>query len=107
AKQFASVLQTADKLFLMPIYPAGEKPIRGVSSASILNRLKRKKGSVWSWETPLDELKDALKSHDVFLTLGAGDVWKVGEALIKSNHCLAANLSAALPELSKRVKSEE
>lgn len=106
-KEFVLALQAADKLFLMPIYPAGEKPIRGVSSDSISKFLKKNKRNTWSWQTPLEQLSAQLGPNDVFVTLGAGDVWKVGELLIKSANSLAARMSADIPELSSRIKSEE
>ncbi len=107
AKQFAAALTGADKLFLMPIYPAGEKPIRGVSTDSIAKHLKKKSFDIWSWQHPIDDLISELKPNDVLLTLGAGDVWKVGEEVLKSAASAARQLSAAFPALASRIKAEE
>jgi UDP-N-acetylmuramate--alanine ligase len=38
---------------------------------------------VESLETAVSHLKTILASNDILLTLGAGDVWKVGEMLLK------------------------
>jgi len=35
-------------------------------------------------ESAITYLKDILKPGDLLLTLGAGDVWKVGEQLLKT-----------------------
>ena len=107
AKPFAQSLGGADKLFLMPIYAASEKPIRGVTTASISRHLKNKNWAMWAWNDPLEKLQSQLKPGDVFLTLGAGDVWKVGENLIKSANALATRLGATFPAMAKRIKAEE
>lgn len=107
AKEFATALTGADKLFLMPIYAAGEKPIRSVSTSSIGKHLRKKSWSMWGWGNKLDDLRAELKAGDVLLTLGAGDVWKVGENVLKGGNALANKLSSDLPELAKRIKPEE
>ncbi|MCG3205923.1 MAG: UDP-N-acetylmuramate--L-alanine ligase [Elusimicrobia bacterium] len=107
AKQFAAALQGADYLFLMPIYAAGEKPIKGISTQSIAHHLNKKNFGLWSWDKPISELSSQLKSGDIFLTLGAGDVWKVGEEFLKENESLFNQLSKAFPQFGSRLKAEE
>jgi len=106
AKEFAAALQGADRLYLMPIYPAGEKPIAGVSSKIIGRGLK---GKHWVlWETgDMRRLAQELKSGDLLLTLGAGDVWKVGEHIVKSSSPVIMRLERLLPALASRVKPQE
>ncbi|MBX9782164.1 MAG: UDP-N-acetylmuramate--L-alanine ligase [Chitinophagaceae bacterium] len=82
ADGFAEVLDMADEVILLPIYPARELPIEGVSSEMILNKMKLKNKQVMS----KDELKEYVKSSGgqtspfgglqgaVFITAGAGDI---------------------------------
>jgi len=83
--EFASVLSKADEIILLPIYSAGEKPILGVSSELIYNKLLNYNNNVRifsSKEEAFDYLKNYKNSDVVIITLGAGDVYKVGELLL-------------------------
>ena len=85
-REFGPVFHQADVLLVLPIYPAGEKPIPGVSAELILEAVRssghRSAKLVGSKEEALEELKKVLRPGDMLLTLGAGDVWKVGEAYL-------------------------
>lgn len=84
AKEFGKCFSNADEVFLLPIYPAGEKPIAGVSSKNILASLKRNKiGATLLNGNQVNTLNDRIKPDSVFLTLGAGDVWKIGEKIFR------------------------
>jgi len=69
---FAEVLDMADEIILLPIYPARELPIEGVNSEMILSRMKNKNKKIVSKE----ELKDWIKSNktELLITAGAGDI---------------------------------
>ena len=82
AKEFAPSLKAADFAYIMDIYPAGEKPVKGVTSKLILDAMK-KAGVAGAPFPGALELSKQLKPGDVVLTLGAGDVWKVGEDLLR------------------------
>lgn len=77
AEQFAVALCAADAVFVADIYPAREKPIEGVTSAMITERMQRK-GRAPDWSGPrallADVLRDRLREGDVVLTIGAGDI---------------------------------
>ncbi|PIU19997.1 MAG: UDP-N-acetylmuramate--L-alanine ligase [Elusimicrobia bacterium CG08_land_8_20_14_0_20_59_10] len=79
-KDFARAFPGADRVYLMDIYPAGEKPIPGVSSARLLAELRRSGLKAEAFPGSL-ELSKELRSGDVLLTVGAGDVWKTGEEI--------------------------
>jgi UDP-N-acetylmuramate--alanine ligase len=85
-EEFAASFGDADILVMMDIYPAGEKPIRGIKTEAVIERMKRKKGifHARSPEEATDYLRGKLRSGDVVLTLGAGNVWKVGDLLIET-----------------------
>jgi UDP-N-acetylmuramate--alanine ligase len=106
-REFAHVLSEADQLYLLPIYAAGEKPIKGVSTHLIAKNLKKKEGKLWVGDTSFRELHESLRPTDVVLTLGAGDVWKIGEKLLKEASPLVAKIASALPKLGPRLKLAE
>lgn len=79
ADGFAEVLDTADEVILLPIYPARELPIEGVSSEMILDRMKLKDKQVMSKEQLKSSLQKLVgdstnKGGVVFITAGAGDI---------------------------------
>jgi UDP-N-acetylmuramate--alanine ligase len=84
--EFAASFADADLLVMMDIYPAGEKPIRGIKTEAVIERMKRKKGifHARSAEEATGYLREKLRPGDVVLTLGAGNVWKVGDLLIET-----------------------
>ena len=72
ATEFATALAQLDTLYLLPIYPAREEPIPGVSSEWLaeLTPLQNK------WVLPSHEVLTALQKPQtgVVLTIGAGDI---------------------------------
>ncbi|HEY0677557.1 MAG TPA: UDP-N-acetylmuramate--L-alanine ligase [Chitinophagaceae bacterium] len=72
AEEFARVLDLADEVILLPIYPARELPIPGVSSKMILDRMYNDNKHMMDKE----ELVGWLRTHEVelFITAGAGDI---------------------------------
>ncbi|MGE5239452.1 MAG: UDP-N-acetylmuramate--L-alanine ligase [Chloroflexota bacterium] len=84
--EFAKSFGAADHLFLMDIYPAGEKPLDGVSSAALLDKLEKRGQRNLTYRADRAELVGMLRASlapgDVVITLGAGDVYRVGEQLL-------------------------
>lgn len=79
ADGFAEALDLADEVLMLPIYPARELPIEGVSSEMIRDKMKNKavriveKGQVLKWIR--EEYQDALKKgNQLLITSGAGDI---------------------------------
>jgi UDP-N-acetylmuramate--alanine ligase len=72
AIEFAKVLDLANEMILLPIYPARELPIPGVSSNLILDRMYSNDKHLMN----KDELLNWVKTHEVelFITAGAGDI---------------------------------
>jgi UDP-N-acetylmuramate--alanine ligase len=85
--EFSRSFQNADLLIMLDIYPAGEKPIEGVNSMNLTEKIKQtgKRQVVYmqNRETAVEHLLSNIQTGDVCLTLGAGDVWKTGEELLK------------------------
>lgn len=84
-EEFAKCFYEADTVIVIDIYPAGEKPIEGVSSVALVEKLKEfgHKGAYYgeSPEKVLSILRERVNTGDVVLTLGAGDVYKYHEVL--------------------------
>ena len=80
ADGFAEVLDLADEAILLPIYPARELPIEGVSSEMIMHKMKNDNRSVMSKNALLDWIKeeyaDTINKEfgEVLITAGAGDI---------------------------------
>jgi len=72
AYEFATSLRRADDLVLIDIYPAREKPIRGVDSQMLLDLCNNAKKEFCAKNELLSVLEN--KHIDVLLTLGAGDI---------------------------------
>ena len=72
AKQFAEVLSQLDEVILLPIYPAREQPIPGITSEYLLSLIDNPNKRVLG----KDELLPYLQTHkpEVLLTIGAGDI---------------------------------
>lgn len=72
APQFAEALSLADRVILLPIYPAREAPIEGVSSKIIQDALTCPESEICPKERLLERIHDG--SFEVLMTMGAGDV---------------------------------
>jgi UDP-N-acetylmuramate--alanine ligase len=72
ADGFAKILDELDEVILLPIYPAREKPIEGVTSGMIFNKMRSGRKRLLAKEDIPGKLEtDKL---DVLLTIGAGDI---------------------------------
>lgn len=69
---FARILDTLDEVILLPIYPAREKPIPGVTSQMILDKMKLNNRKLLNMEDLPGSLD--IGSLDVLVTIGAGDI---------------------------------
>jgi UDP-N-acetylmuramate--alanine ligase len=80
ATEFAEVLDMADEIVLLPIYPARELPIEGVTSYTILDKMKNPNKQVLSKEQVLQWVKEAKDASTktgngwLLITAGAGDI---------------------------------
>ncbi|MBW2706044.1 MAG: UDP-N-acetylmuramate--L-alanine ligase, partial [Deltaproteobacteria bacterium] len=84
---FTRSFYQSDMLVVLPIYAASEKAIKGVDSQSLFEEIRAHghKDVVFmpSFKTAVSHLKQTLTAGDILLTLGAGDVYKLGETLLK------------------------
>jgi UDP-N-acetylmuramate--alanine ligase len=85
-KDFVESLLLSDYIIVTDIYAASEAPIPGVSAEILCEELKaRTKKPVFYLPKDhiLSHLKQITQAGDLVLTLGAGDIYRVGEALVK------------------------
>lgn len=69
---FAASLDLADEVYLLPIYPARELPIQGVTSRMIADRMTKGKAVLVDKTTLLQEIKNS--KVELIITAGAGDI---------------------------------
>jgi UDP-N-acetylmuramate--alanine ligase len=85
-EDFFRAFTDADKVVLMDIYPAGERPLDGVDSEVLCNGIKAEGNDIEhikNRDEIVDHLSKELVAGDTLLTLGAGDVWKLGGEFLK------------------------
>ena len=80
---FVRELSRADVLVLAEIYAARERNTIGISSADVAEKIP---GAVFCETLPevTEYLRQNVREGDVVLTMGAGDIFRAGEALLKS-----------------------
>ncbi len=95
----AEAAALADEVLVLDVYASGERAIDGVSADLIVEHLRARGTSAahHDLESVVAYLRDTLEAGDLVLTLGAGDVWRVAEALVGSG---AADAPAAPRERS-------
>ena len=85
--EFASSFKDADFLILLDVYPAGEKPIEGINSATLFEKIKKNGRNNALYVKDKDEaimyIISNMRRDDLLLTLGAGDVWKIGDEILR------------------------
>ncbi|MEE8160887.1 MAG: UDP-N-acetylmuramate--L-alanine ligase, partial [Acidobacteriota bacterium] len=86
--EWGSCFAEADQLYLMDIYPAGEPPIPGVTSEALARRISRHREVTYlgSRRELLESLREKTQPGDLLLTLGAGNVWEIGEAFLEQGN---------------------
>ncbi len=86
-EEFLTAFEGADRLVLTEVYSAGEDPIAGMSGEALYQAIKRKGHLdvqfIGDKNAIVERIAGELKPGDIALTLGAGDVYKVGEALVE------------------------
>jgi UDP-N-acetylmuramate--alanine ligase len=96
--EFTRAFYQTDLLVVLPIYSAGEDPLPGVAAEQLTEAIAahghREVVYQEGPEAAVAFLSGQLQAGDLLLTLGAGDVWKVGERLLE---VLAKGGAAASP----------
>ncbi len=84
--EFADAFDSADVLIITDIYPAGERPIEGVTAERLYETIRRH-GHPNVMFMPDKTLIPArvyeiMRPGDMIITLGAGDIWKTGRKIL-------------------------
>jgi UDP-N-acetylmuramate--alanine ligase len=88
AGEFGISFKDANLVLLLPIYAASEPAIPGVTSALIADEIRRTMGEsfpvqqVESAGAAVEWLKNNVKTQDVVITQGAGNIWEIGRDLL-------------------------
>ncbi len=87
AEKFGKVFFDANRVIINDVYPANEPPISGISGQTISNEIKKANHShikyIPSKNNTLNYLYEIIQSGDIIITMGAGDVWTIGQELAK------------------------
>lgn len=84
---FVTAFYDADLLVLTDVYAAGEQPIEGATAERLAKEIRRhgQKDVVHIGNRELipEHLAGIVKEGDIVITLGAGNIWQQGEALVR------------------------
>jgi UDP-N-acetylmuramate--alanine ligase len=85
--EFSVSFGDADSVVVLDIYPAGESPIEGVNSEILVERIRKagQKDVLYEKdrEAAAEHIARNSKDGDIVLTLGAGNVWKIGDEILE------------------------
>ena len=85
-REFLSAFHDADVLLVFDVYSAGEEPVEGATGedlcAAIRDHGHKEARYAGKSDGAQERVRPLLRPGDIFLTMGAGDVWKVGEGLL-------------------------
>ena len=86
--EFTKCFAEIDQLFLTDIYAAGETPIEDVTSEKLSQEIKdisvQYLPKEANYHSMAAKILPQLKAGDIFITLGAGDGWKLGMEVLES-----------------------
>ena len=86
--EFATAFADADEVLIAPIYPARENPVPGITAEALAERIAANSvlasgyGSLDDVLVRLNAISHTLKAEGVILTVGAGDIYKIADALV-------------------------
>lgn len=85
--EFAGSFDNADILIVTEIYPAGEKPVEGITGERLCNEIRKhghkdvvfipNKNDITAY------IHEIIMPGDMIITLGAGDIWKIGRKVLE------------------------
>jgi UDP-N-acetylmuramate--alanine ligase len=85
-EEFATAFNNADKVFLLDIYPASEKPIEGITAEVLGKKIEefghRDVNYIGEVETAARKVVESLKPNDLVITLGAGSITKLSDQIL-------------------------
>lgn len=88
-EQFSKAFHEADEVIIIDIYsPAGEQQIEGITSAKLVELIRENSNTHVKYIPSKEEMQEYLISYvqsgDLVISMGAGDIWKAAEGLVKA-----------------------
>jgi len=84
--EFARSFMQADRLYVLDIYAASEKPIEGVTAQALVERIRqfghRSAEYAGTIDRAVETVMASVEPGDAVLTLGAGNVWQAGDRIL-------------------------
>lgn len=85
-EQFATCFQGCDELIITHIYAASEDPIPGIDGAMLAKKVEATTGQKVTYIPEFEDIEKHLlatsQGGDLIMTVGAGDVYRIGEKLV-------------------------
>ncbi|MFA5093596.1 MAG: cyanophycin synthetase, partial [Candidatus Omnitrophota bacterium] len=85
--EFAKCFDLADEVVIIDIYPASEQPIEGITAERLRDKIKEHSPDKQVVFVPRSDVVNyaaaAVKSGDLIITLGAGDITKICDELVE------------------------
>ncbi len=85
--EFTRAFYQTDKLVLVPIYAASETPIEGVTHTALCEGIQahghKNVACTGDFDEALANIRRELREDDIVLTMGAGDILRLGERLLE------------------------
>jgi len=87
-REFGTAFRDADRVWVLDVYAAGETPIEGVSGRTVVESAHRQGARHVEYAgggpAAVAAVAAEARAGDTVLTLGAGDVWKLGDEILRS-----------------------
>jgi UDP-N-acetylmuramate--alanine ligase len=93
--QFAGAFDPADEVVITELFAADEAPVPGVDAGIIVRAVgaRRRVHAIADAAEVTVWLEERVRPGDLVLTIGAGDVWKIGDALVSRLRARAAGVT--------------
>jgi UDP-N-acetylmuramate--alanine ligase len=86
-REFGAAFDDADRVWVLDVYAAGERAIKGVSGRNLVDSAREHGARHVEFAADpaaaVAAIADTARAGDTVLTLGAGDVWRLGDEVLK------------------------
>ena len=93
--QFADAFDDADEVIITELYAADEPPVPGVDAGIVVRAVaaRRPVREIRDPAQVVKDLEERVRPGDLVLTIGAGDVWRIGDALLSGLRARSAEVA--------------
>ena len=95
ARSSPQALDCADEVFVLDVYAAREQPMAGISGATVAEHVGKPVHYVPDFSAVAEQVANAVRTGDVVVTMGAGDVTMLGPEIVEA---LAARANRSTPQ---------